>query len=44
MLNITIYPHKELKRKSVNGKRLYENPQGIVRVTTISDKTKSKKT
>lgn len=43
MLNITTpYPYKELKRKSVNGKRLYENPWGdpVPSVTTILDKTK----
>lgn len=38
------YPYKELKRKSVNGKRLYENPYGdpVPSVTTILDKTKPK--
>ena len=43
MLNITSpYPYKEFKRKSVNGKRLYENPYGdpVPSVTTILDKTK----
>ena len=43
MLNITTpYPYKEFKRKSVNGKRLYENPYGepVPSVTTILDKTK----
>ena len=36
------YPYKEFKRKSVNGKRLYENPFGdpVPSVTTILDKTK----
>ena len=46
MLNITKpYPYQELKRKSVNGKRLYENPQAIPvpSVTTILDKTKPQK-
>ena len=45
MLNITTpYPYKEFKRKSVNGKRLYENPYGdpVPSVTTILDKTKPK--
>jgi genome maintenance exonuclease 1 len=45
MLTITtLYPYQELKRKSVNGKRLYENPWGepVPSVTTILDKTKSK--
>ena len=45
MLNITKpYPYQELKRKSVNGKRLYENPWGeaVPSVTTILDKTKPK--
>ena len=45
MLNITTpYPYQELKRKSVNGKRLYENPWGepVPSVTTILDKTKPK--
>lgn len=43
MLNLkSPYPYKELKRKSVNGKRLYENPFGdpVPSVTTILDKTK----
>ena len=43
MLNITSpYPYKEFKRKSVNGKRLYENPYGepVPSVTTILSKTK----
>jgi|TARA_B110000503_G_scaffold134299_1_gene213077 hypothetical protein len=43
MLNITHpYPYKEFKRKSVNGKRLYENPYGdpVPSVTTILSKTK----
>lgn len=43
MLNITSpYPYQEFKRKSVNGKRLYENPYGepVPSVTTILDKTK----
>lgn len=36
------YPYQEFKRKSVNGKRLYENPYGdpVPSVTTILDKTK----
>ena len=36
------YPYKEFKRKSVNGKRLYENPFGdpVPSVTTILDRTK----
>ena len=45
MLKITSpYPYKEFKRKSVNGKRLYENPYGdpVPSVTTILDKTKPK--
>lgn len=45
MLTInTPYPYQELKRKSVNGKRLYENPWGepVPSVTTILDKTKPK--
>jgi len=45
MLKITTpYPYKEFKRKSVNGKRLYENPYGdpVPSVTTILDKTKPK--
>lgn len=45
MLTITTpYPYQELKRKSVNGKRLYENPWGdpVPSVTTILDKTKPK--
>ena len=43
MLNITTpYPYKEFKRKSVGGKRLYENPYGepVPSVTTILSKTK----
>ena len=43
MLNITTpYPYKEFKRKTVNGKRLYENPYGdpVPSVTTILSKTK----
>jgi genome maintenance exonuclease 1 len=38
------YPYQEFKRKSVNGKRLYENPFGdpVPSVTTILDKTKPK--
>jgi len=43
MINLTTpYPYKEFKRKSVNGKRLYENPYGdpVPSVTTILDKTK----
>jgi ATP-dependent exoDNAse (exonuclease V) beta subunit len=43
MINITSpYPYQELKRKSVDGKRLYENPWGeaVPSVTTILDKTK----
>jgi len=46
MLNITKpYPYQELKRKSINGKRLYENPWGdpVPSVTTILDKTKPQK-
>lgn len=46
MLKITKpYPYQELKRKSVNGKRLYENPFGdpVPSVTTILDKTKPQK-
>ena len=45
MLKITTpYPYKEFRRKSVNGKRLYENPYGdpVPSVTTILDKTKPK--
>ena len=36
------YDYQEFKRKSVNGKRLYENPFGepVPSVTTILDKTK----
>lgn len=36
------YPYKELKRKQIDGKRLYENPWGnpVPSVTTILDKTK----
>lgn len=36
------YKYEEFKRKSVNGKRLYENPFGdaVPSVTTILDKTK----
>ena len=43
MLKITSpYPYKEFKRKSVGGKRLYENPYGdpVPSVTTILSKTK----
>jgi len=43
MLKITTpYPYQEFKRKSVNGKRLYENPYGdpVPSVTTILSKTK----
>jgi len=43
MVNITSpYEYKELKRTSVDGKRLYENPYGepVPSVTTILDKTK----
>lgn len=43
MVNITKpFPYQELKRKSVDGKRLYENPWGeaVPSVTTILDKTK----
>lgn len=38
------YKYEEFKRKSVNGKRLYENPFGdpVPSVTTILDKTKPK--
>lgn len=41
---VSPYPYKEFKRKSVNGKRLYENPYGdpVPSVTTILDKTKPK--
>ena len=45
MLKITEpYPYQEFKRRSVNGKRLYENPYGnpVPSVTTILDKTKPK--
>jgi genome maintenance exonuclease 1 len=37
-------PYQELKRKSIDGKRLYENPWGdpVPSVTTILDKTKPK--
>ena len=45
MLKITSpYPYQQFKRKSVNGKRLYENPYGdpVPSVTTILDKTKPK--
>ena len=45
MVNITSpYEYKEFKRKSVEGKRLYENPYGepVPSVTTILDKTKPK--
>ena len=45
MVNITSpYEYKEFKRKSVKGKRLYENPYGdpVPSVTTILDKTKPK--
>jgi len=43
MLKITTpYPYQEFKRKSVHGKRLYENPYGdpVPSVTTILSKTK----
>ena len=43
MLKITSpYPYQEFKRKSVGGKRLYENPYGdpVPSVTTILSKTK----
>lgn len=43
MVNITSpYEYKELSRKSVDGKRLYENPWGdpVPSVTTILDATK----
>ena len=43
MLKITTpYPYKQFKRKSVGGKRLYENPYGdpVPSVTTILSKTK----
>ena len=43
MLTInSLYPYQELRRKSVNGKRLYENPWGdpVPSVTTILDRTK----
>ena len=43
MVNITSpYEYQEFKRKSVQGKRLYENPFGepVPSVTTILDKTK----
>ena len=38
------YQYQELKRKSIDGKRLYENPYGepVPSVTTILDKTKPK--
>ena len=42
MLKLTNpYPYKELKRKSVEGKRLYENPWGdpVPSVTTILSDT-----
>ena len=45
MLKITSpYPYQKFKRRSVNGKRLYENPYGdpVPSVTTILDKTKPK--
>lgn len=45
MIKITTpYKYSELKRKSVDGKRLYENPFGdpVPSVTTILDKTKPK--
>ena len=45
MLKITSpYPYQQFKRRSVNGKRLYENPYGdpVPSVTTILDKTKPK--
>ena len=43
MLTIsTPYPYQEIKRKNVNGKRLYETESGALpSVTTILDKTKS---
>ena len=43
MLTITTpYPYQEIKRKNVNGKRLYETESGALpSVTTILDKTKS---
>jgi genome maintenance exonuclease 1 len=43
MLTITkSYPYQEIKRKNVNGKRLYETESGALpSVTTILDKTKS---
>lgn len=43
MLTITTpYPYQEIKRKNVNGKRLYETETGALpSVTTILDKTKS---
>ena len=43
MLNITTpYSYKQFKRKTINGKRLYENPYGdpVPSVTTILSKTK----
>lgn len=42
MVNITTpYPYKELKRQSVDGKRLYENPWGnpVPSVTTVLGET-----
>jgi len=43
LLTITTpYPYQEIKRKNVNGKRLYETESGALpSVTTILDKTKS---
>jgi genome maintenance exonuclease 1 len=43
MLTIsTPYPYQEIKRKNVNGKRLYDTESGALpSVTTILDKTKS---
>jgi genome maintenance exonuclease 1 len=46
MINLkTPYPYQELKRKKIDGKRLYENPWGepVPSVTTILDKTKPQK-
>ena len=42
MVNIILTNNEEFKRKSVKGKRLYENPFGdpVPSVTTILDKTK----
>jgi len=45
MVNITSpFPYRELKRKNVDGKRLYTNPYGgpVPSVTTVLDKTKSR--